>query len=74
MDVAETLLLDNEPFEVSRAATWLDDILAGADLPPRLIAELQVVLEEVLNNIMLHGYADLESHRIECGSRAIALL
>ncbi len=65
MDVAESLILDNEPFEVSRAATWLDDLLGNADLPPRLIAELQVVLGEVLNNILLHAYADLESHKIE---------
>jgi serine/threonine-protein kinase RsbW len=65
MNVAETLLLDNEPFEVSRAATWLDDLLESADLPPRLIAELQVVLAEVLNNILVHGYADLEAHKIE---------
>ncbi len=65
MDVADTILLDNEPFEVSRAAAWLDGLLETAGLAPRVIAALQVVLDEVLNNIMLHGYADLESHKIE---------
>lgn len=65
MDVADTLLLDNEPFEVSRAAAWLDGLLEGASLSPRVIATLQVALDEVLNNILIHGYADLETHKIE---------
>jgi serine/threonine-protein kinase RsbW len=65
MDVADTLLLDNEPFEVSRAAAWLDGLLEGLGLSPRMIAALHVALEEVLNNILCHGYADLESHKIE---------
>ncbi|HEY5230714.1 MAG TPA: ATP-binding protein [Galbitalea sp.] len=65
MNIAETLILDNEPFEVSRAATWLDDLLGGAGLPPRVIAALQVALEEVLNNILCYGYADIEPHKIE---------
>jgi anti-sigma regulatory factor (Ser/Thr protein kinase) len=70
MDVADTLLLDNEPFDVSRAAAWLDSLLEGAGLPPRVIAALQVVLDEVLNNIMVYGYADLETHKIELRSTA----
>lgn len=65
MDVADTLLLDNEPFEVSRVAAWLDDLLEGAEVLPRIIAALQVALDEVLNNILIHGYADLETHKIE---------
>jgi anti-sigma regulatory factor (Ser/Thr protein kinase) len=70
MDVAESLLLDNEPFDVSRAAAWLDNLLQGAGLPPRVIAALQVVLDEVLNNILAHGYADLENHKIELRTTA----
>jgi serine/threonine-protein kinase RsbW len=77
MDVAETLLLDNEPFEVSRAAAWLDDLLGNAGLSPRVIATLHVVLDEVLNNILNHAYADLESHQIEIrltsGNAAVTL-
>jgi serine/threonine-protein kinase RsbW len=65
MDISETLLLDNEPFEVGRAATWLDTLLADAGLAPRVIASLQVALEEVLSNILGHGYADTGSHKIE---------
>jgi len=65
MDVAETVLLDNEPLELSRAAAWLDSLLESAGVAPRVIAALQVALDEVLNNIMVHGYADLESHQIE---------
>jgi serine/threonine-protein kinase RsbW len=65
MDAADTLLLDNEPLEVGRAAAWLDDRLEGVALSPRVIAALQVALDEVLNNILVHGYADLETHKIE---------
>jgi serine/threonine-protein kinase RsbW len=65
MDIVETLVIDNEPFEVGRAAEWLDGLLVAAGTPPRAIAALQVALEEVLNNILCHGYADLEAHKIE---------
>lgn len=65
MDIADTLLLDNEPLELGRAATWLDNLLENGGLAPRVIAALQVALDEVLNNILIHGYADLELHKIE---------
>lgn len=65
MDITDTLLLDNEPFEVGRAAAWLDNVLENGGMSPRLIAALQVALDEVLNNILIHDYADLESHKIE---------
>jgi serine/threonine-protein kinase RsbW len=65
MDVDDTLLLENEPSEVSRAAAWLDELMEGAGLSPRAIAALHVALDEVLNNILIYGYADLEAHQIE---------
>jgi serine/threonine-protein kinase RsbW len=65
MDVSETLLLDNEPFEVSRAAAWLDTLLIDTGISPRVIASLQVALEEVLSNILSHAYTDTGSHKIE---------
>jgi serine/threonine-protein kinase RsbW len=65
MDVVDTLILDNEPYELGRAADWLDGLLGGAGAPPRVVAALQVALEEVLNNILCYGYADLEAHKIE---------
>ena len=65
MDVAETLTLDNEPFEVGRAAEWLDELLGKIGAAPRVVAALQVALEEVLNNILCYGYADLDPHKIE---------
>ncbi len=65
MDIQGTLLIDNEPYEVGRAAEWLDATIGEADYPPRLLAVMQVALEEVLTNIMLHGYADIDDHKIE---------
>jgi len=65
IDIADTLWLDNEPFEVGRAASWLNNLLENGGMSPRVIAALQVALDEVLNNILVHGYADLEAHKIE---------
>ena len=72
MDLHETLLIDNEPYEVTRAAEWLDGHLGGAACPPRVVAVLQVALEEVLTNIMLHGYNDIDPHQIEVSLAADA--
>ena len=41
--------------EVDRAAAWLDEFSAGADVPPAITAKLQVVLDEVLSNVIRHG-------------------
>ena len=65
MPVAGTLTLDNEPLELGRAAEWLDERLGEAGTPPRTVAALQVALEEVLNNILSHAYADPDPHKIE---------
>jgi serine/threonine-protein kinase RsbW len=65
MAVSGTLTIDNEPFEVSRAAEWLDGLVAAAGYGPRVLAVLQVAMEELLSNILIHGYADLEAHKIE---------
>ena len=65
MDVVESLTLVNEPLELGRAAAWLDGLLGEAGASPRAVAALQVALEEVLNNILCHGYADLDEHMIE---------
>jgi serine/threonine-protein kinase RsbW len=65
LDIRETLVVDNEPLEVGRAANWLDGLIGEAAWPPRMLATLQVALEEALTNIMLHAYRDLETHKIE---------
>ena len=65
MQVADTLTPDNEPLELGRAAEWLDGLLVSAAAPPRVIAALQVALEEVLNNILCYGYVDHDPHKIE---------
>jgi anti-sigma regulatory factor (Ser/Thr protein kinase) len=65
LDLRETLIIDNEPLEVGRAASWLDGLIGEAACPPRMLASLHVALEETLTNIMLHAYRDLETHQIE---------
>lgn len=77
MEIQERLEIDNEPFEIARAADWLDGLIGGGAFPPRVLAVLQVAMEEVLNNILLHGYADLEQHkialRLDAGPSAVTL-
>jgi anti-sigma regulatory factor (Ser/Thr protein kinase) len=65
LDIRETLVVENEPLEVGRAANWLDSLIGEAVCPPRMLAALQVALEEALTNIMLYAYRDLETHKIE---------
>lgn len=65
MTSSNCLIIENEPYEVARAAAWLDQLAAGTDYNPRLIASVQIVLEEVLTNILNHGYEDLYPHKIE---------
>ena len=65
MGIQETLVIDNEPLELGRAANWLDSLVGEAPWSPRMLATLHVALEEALTNIMLHAYRDLETHKIE---------
>ena len=56
MGVREALLhVGRTLHEVDRAAAWLDEFAAGADVPAEVTAKLQVVLDEVLSNVIRHG-------------------
>jgi hypothetical protein len=46
MNIQDALVIDNEPFEVGRAADWLDGVISAAECSPRVLAMLQVVLVE----------------------------
>jgi serine/threonine-protein kinase RsbW len=65
MTLSNILIIDNEPYEVARAAEWLDHLVGDSGYNPRIIASIQIALEEVLTNILNHGYADLDPHKIE---------
>ena len=47
----------NARAELGRAATWLEDFIASADLPDDLNSRLLVVLDEVLSNVVNHALA-----------------
>ncbi len=42
----------------------VDELAAGHRLPSDVVADIQVALDEVLNNIITHGYSDDRVHEI----------
>lgn len=42
----------------------VDELAAGHGLPSDVVADIQVALDEVLNNIITHGYSDDRVHEI----------
>lgn len=43
---------------IDRAAAWLDEFAASADIPAEVTAKLQVVLDEIVSNLIRHAVPD----------------
>jgi anti-sigma regulatory factor (Ser/Thr protein kinase) len=56
--------ITNRIEDVTRVSVLLDDVARAHGLPPRAVADMQVALDEVLTNIITHGYADDAAHEI----------
>jgi serine/threonine-protein kinase RsbW len=63
-----SLRIRNSIREIERAAVWLDSLAASAQLPEAVTTRLHVALDEVLSNIIRHGFPGTA-----CGSRTIRL-
>ena len=50
--------------EIRRAADFLDGFLARHPVPASIAGELHVILDEVLSNVIRHGYDDAGAHEI----------
>ncbi len=56
------LPLSNKRSELRRLAAWVDEFATTLDLGEPMRGELQVALEEVVSNVIKHGYRDGGAH------------
>ena len=54
----------NDLAELERVGRMLGEFWAEHDLPEELAGEINLVLEEMLANVILHGYQDQGDHEI----------
>jgi len=54
----------NRPEELPRVIGLVDELARACRLPSPVVADLQVVLDEVLVNLIRHGYRDDGVHQI----------
>ena len=59
------LRVENRLDELTRVASFLNDLGVEWTLSERLVNSLNLVLEEALTNIILHGFNDENRHIIE---------
>ncbi|MDO9680744.1 MAG: ATP-binding protein [Bacteroidales bacterium] len=61
----KSLLVNNKIDELTRVALFLDELGTSWGLHDSLVANLNLVIEEALTNIILYGYNDSDNHIIE---------
>ena len=59
------LLLRNRFSEIQRLAAAVKDLGNEHGLPDTLVGDIRLALEEVVTNIIMHGYDDHGEHEIE---------
>ncbi|HCE44972.1 MAG TPA: serine/threonine protein phosphatase [Lentisphaeria bacterium] len=59
------LSLKNRLEDLGRMPGWIDEQAAALALPPQLVMELNLVLEEWIVNVISYAYADKSEHAIE---------
>jgi serine/threonine-protein kinase RsbW len=60
----DTLTLSSTLSEISRIPPWLESLASRDGIPERIRFGMDLCLEEVLSNIVRHGYADAPNHTI----------
>lgn len=63
------LVIVNDLREISRANGAATEMLEREGADPSVVYAVQLALEEVLSNVVRHGFADLERHEIEIEMR-----
>lgn len=61
----KTLSVTNKIDQLARVAKFIEDIGTSWNLPPSLVFNINLVVEEALSNTILYGYVDSENHVIE---------
>ena len=59
-----TLTLVNQPSEIERACTAVEEFVAARGLSPDVGYALALTLDEVVANVIRHGYAGTDEHTI----------
>lgn len=59
-----TVTLLNRRSELERLSELVDTFGARHDLPPKVLFALNLALEEILINVISHGYRDTTDHQI----------
>jgi serine/threonine-protein kinase RsbW len=60
----ERLTLESKLSEIARVPPWLESLAAQDAIPSRIQFAMDLCLEEVLSNIIRHGYGGESSHEI----------
>lgn len=60
----ELLVLESKLSEIARVPPWLESLAALHAIPSRTQFAMDLCLEEVLSNIIRHGYGGESSHEI----------
>ena len=58
------IVIHNDYGEIARVNRALDDLADEHALPETLIQKLKTVIDELLGNVIMHGYADQQVHEI----------
>ncbi len=69
-----SLTIRNAPDELERAAVWLDGFAESAAVAADVASKLQVAMDEVLSNVINHGFSGgaLGQHEIGLDVRRLA--
>jgi serine/threonine-protein kinase RsbW len=62
-----SLTISNALDELERAAVWLDGFAEAASIAPRVTSKLQVAMDEVLSNVIHHGFSGAAVGRHDIG-------
>lgn len=63
------LILKNEISEISKLATFIDEVGEEMNLSPELIFNLNLVLEEAVSNVILYAYPKEEHQEISLSAQ-----
>lgn len=66
------LLLRNQYAEIERLARAVIAFGGANDLPEEVVGDIRLALEEVVTNVIMHGYTDSDEHEIEIRFSAAA--
>ena len=67
------LILKNEISEISKLATFIDEVGEEMSLSPELIFNLNLVLEEAVSNVILYAYPKEEHQEISLSAQIFVL-